>query len=124
MGKYSHYFCQSYFHFHVTLLFLARRVGERCDGRSDKCISPFATCNITCTCMSGFVMTKDGRCKIKGSNYIGENCESDQECEYPGTCQDGMCACVSPQREMTDKEFWIDPTLAIQCRPEDYSICE
>ena len=74
--------------------------------------------------MPGFVTTQDGRCKIKGNNYIGEQCSNDDECEYPGSCKDGVCACLPPQRKLIEKEFWIDPTLAIQCRQEDYSICK
>ncbi|KAH3809941.1 hypothetical protein DPMN_138323 [Dreissena polymorpha] len=76
-----------------------------------------------CTCASFTQPTIDGRCRISQIRYVGETCRGNEDCEYPGTCVNGVCACLEPQRKITREEFWIDPSLTIQCRPKEYNTC-
>ncbi|KAL4216800.1 hypothetical protein ACF0H5_024521 [Mactra antiquata] len=101
----------------------AVKTGATCDRRLETCLSPFAKC-VTgiCKCDPYFSPTIDGRCRLSQTRYVGENCRSSDDCEYPGACVNGMCACVDQQRELTKEEFWIDTSLTIQCRPSDYSV--
>ncbi|WAR29412.1 hypothetical protein MAR_002980 [Mya arenaria] len=97
----------------------AIKIGSSCDKRIETCLSPsFAKCEMgICSCDPYTTPTIDGRCRITNTRYIGESCRGNEECEYPGTCQSGQCACANEYREITEEEFWIDPTLTIQCRP-------
>lgn len=100
----------------------AVKTGATCDRRMETCLSPFAKCTTgICKCDSFFSPTNDGRCRIAKTRYIGESCRGSDECEYPGTCVNGICACVAPHRNITNEEFWIDPSLTIQCRPRGYN---
>lgn len=104
---------------------VAVKTGEACDRRIESCLSPFAICTTgICKCNQYFSPTIDGRCRVTKTRYIGESCRGSEECEYPGTCVNGKCACVEPQRELTSEEFWLDPSLTIQCRPKSYSTCK
>ena len=53
---------------------------------------------------------------MANNSYVGEQCRASDECEYPATCENGQCACALKQMELTNEEFWIDPSLTIQCR--------
>lgn len=107
------------------MFFTAVKTGATCDPRMETCLSPFAKCTTgICKCDPYFSPTIDGRCRLTKTRYVGESCRSSEDCEYPGTCVNGKCACVTPQRKITEEEFWIDPSLTIQCRPSDYSVCK
>ena len=109
----------------LSWFFAAVKTGESCDKRMETCLSPFAKCMTgICKCDSFFTPTNDGRCRIAKTRYIGETCRGNGDCEYPGTCVNSKCACVDPQREITTEEFWIDPSLTIQCRPRHYNTCK
>lgn len=97
--------------------FSASRIGENCDGET-RCISEYASCNSgICTCLQGFLPTNDGRCKLPGTSFVGEECGT---CEYPAECSSGLCKCAEKFRPLTIDEFWLDPLNMLQCRPTSY----
>jgi hypothetical protein len=110
--------------FYFILIFIsAIRNGERCDPRSDKCLSKFTMCAGVCKCLDFFEHTKDGRCKLPNAGYIGDDCTT-RGCQYPSTCVNGICGCQHPLRELSVDEFWVSPQSTLQCRDHDYSLCK
>ena len=103
--------------FGLSVSVSASRIGARCDN-SSRCISEFATCRDgICACVNGFVSTNDGRCKLPGTGFVGEDCGT---CEYPALCVNGICKCTEKYRPLTIDEFWLDPLNMLQCRPLEY----
>jgi hypothetical protein len=96
-------------------------IGETCDWTTKKCMSPFAMCTGTCQCFDVFQPSEDGRCELPDVSFLGESCGS-KRCAFPANCVDGTCQCVAPYRKLTDDEFWVDPTSALQCQPMAYSL--
>lgn len=112
------------FYVHYILIFIsAIRNGERCDPRSDKCLSKFTMCAGVCKCLDFFEHTKDGRCKLPNAGYIGDYCTT-RGCQYPSTCVNGICGCQHPLRELSVDEFWVSPQSTLQCRDHAYSLCK
>ena len=106
----------------ISLLwhFPAVRIGEPCETNNARCLSEYAKCEAgTCECAQGFVPTKDGRCKMPGTNFVGETCGM---CEFPARCINSMCKCAGEYRSLTTEEFWVDPLSTLQCRPIDYNL--
>ncbi|XP_069102134.1 uncharacterized protein [Argopecten irradians] len=101
----------------------AMRVGEMCDPEVSRCISPFAACAGVCRCYDPFITSRDGRCKVKTANFIGEDCGR-IGCDHPGSCVTGTCQCRTPYRRKTAEEFWADPFETSLCSRENYSLRE
>ncbi|XP_052085228.1 zonadhesin-like [Mytilus californianus] len=99
----------------------AIRNGERCDPRTDKCLSKFSMCAGVCKCLEFFEHTRDGRCKLPNAGYLGDDCTK-RGCQYPSKCVKGKCRCVHPFRKLTAEEFWVSPQSTLQCRMQEYSL--
>ncbi|CAC5373084.1 unnamed protein product [Mytilus coruscus] len=99
----------------------AIRNGERCDPRTDKCLSKFSMCVGVCKCLEFFEHTRDGRCKLPNAGYLGDDCTK-RGCQYPSKCVEGNCRCVHPFRKLTAEEFWVSPQSTLQCRMHEYSL--
>ncbi|XP_062612010.1 uncharacterized protein LOC134273817 isoform X2 [Saccostrea cucullata] len=97
-------------------------MGEDCDGNLNRCLSPFAVCmDSVCQCNELMEPTSDGHCKSPFEAELHHPCV-DKICVLSTVCDGDVCVCPEDKREITPKEYWLDPLKARKCVDKNYSV--